>query len=310
MLSRVAERLYWLGRYVERAENTARLVAVNNNLMLDLPRSAEHVWDALLGILATGGAFRARYSAVSERNVIRWLIADAENAGSLVSSLRAARENARTVREVMPSESWELINDLHWSAQEGAEAALARKSRPGYLDQIVLKSQQFAGMLQNSMSHREPFLFIQLGVMLERMDMTSRIVDVGAASAQKRADTALAAYENILWMNVLMSLSAYQMYRQQVRERVNGQDVVHFLLHDNAFPHAIAFCIDALEHALARLPRSRPPLQANRRLLQKLLRAQPDTPSGTELHAFIDELQVEFGAVHAAIVATWFASFS
>ena len=308
MLSRVAERLYWLGRYVERAENTARLVSVNNNLMLDLPRSAEHIWDSLLVILATDAAFRARYSAVSERNVIRWFIAEEGNAGSLVSSLRAARENARTVREVMPSESWELINDLYWSAHEGAEAALARKSRPGYLDQVVLKSQQFAGMLQNTMSHREPYLFIQLGAMLERMDMTSRIVDVGAASVQKRVGTALAAYENILWMNVLMSLSAYQMYRQQVRERVNGADVVRFLLHDNAFPHAIAFGIDALEHALGQLPRSRLPLQANRRLLQKLGRVNMDTQLGEGLHAFIDELQIEFASLHDAIVKTWFAT--
>jgi uncharacterized alpha-E superfamily protein len=140
--------------------------------------------------------------------------------------------------------------------------------------------------------------------------MSSRIVDVGAASAQQRAGTALAAYENILWMNVLMSLSAYQMYRQQVRERVNGQDVVRFLLHDRAFPHAIAFGVDALEHALARLPRNRAPLQANRRLLQMLDRAPRDMPPGAELHAFIDELQVEFGAVHGAVFETWFASSS
>jgi uncharacterized alpha-E superfamily protein len=308
MLSRVAERLYWLGRYVERAENTSRLVAVNNNLMLDMPSSADYIWDSLLGILAAGAEFGARYSTASERNVIRWIVAEEANSSSLVSSLRAARENARTVREVMPSESWELINDLYWAAQEGAEAALARKSRPSYLDQIVLKSQQFAGMLQNSMSHREPYLFIQLGAMLERLDMTSRIVDVGAASVQKRVGTSLAAYENILWMNVLMSLSAYQMYRQQVRERVNGPDVVRFLLHDNAFPHAIAFGVDALEHALGQLPRSRLPLQANRRLLQKLGRANPDTLLGEGLHAFIDELQIEFANLHAAVVNTWFAT--
>lgn len=308
MLSRVAERLYWLGRYVERAENTSRLVAVNNNLMLDMPSSADYIWDSLLGILAAGAEFSARYSTASERNVIRWIVAEEGNSSSLVSSLRAARENARTVREVMPSESWELINDLYWAAQEGAEAALARKSRPSYLDQIVLKSQQFAGMLQNSMSHREPYLFIQLGAMLERLDMTSRIVDVGAASVQKRVGTSLAAYENILWMNVLMSLSAYQMYRQQVRERVNGPDVVRFLLHDNAFPHAIAFGVDALEHALGQLPRSRLPLQANRRLLQKLGRANPDTLLGEGLHAFIDELQIEFANLHEAVVNTWFAT--
>ena len=308
MLSRVAERLYWLGRYVERAENTARLISVNNNLMLDLPNSADGIWESLLEILATGAEFRARYNSVSERNVIRWVLAEDANGSSLVSSLRAARENSRTVREVMPSEAWELINDLFWSAQEGAESALARKSRPGYLEQIVRKSQQFAGMLHNTMSHREPYQFIMLGATLERMDMTSRIVDTGAASVLKRVGTSLAAYENILWMNVLMSLSAYQMYRQQVRERVNGPDVVRFLMHDTAFPHAIAFGVDALEHALGQLPRSRLPLQGNRRVLQKLSRANPDSLLGEGLHAFIDELQIELGGLHQEIVNTWFAT--
>ena len=308
MLSRVAERLYWLGRYVERAENTARLIAVNNNLMLDMPSSADVLWEALLDILAAGADFRSRYSSVSERNVIRWVLAEEVNPSSLVSSLRAARENARTVREVLPSESWELVNDLFWSAREAAESATARKSRQGYLDQVVLKSQQFAGMLHNTMSHREPFQFLMLGMLLERMDMTSRIVDVGAASVLRRVGTELAAYENILWMNVLLSLSAYQMYRQQVRERVNGPDVVRFLLHDNAFPHAIAYCVDALEHALGQLPRNRTPLQGNRRLLQKLARANPDALLATGLHEFLDELQVELGALHAQLVATWFAA--
>lgn len=308
MLSRVAERLYWLGRYVERAENTARLIAVNNNLMLDLPRSADAIWESLLDILATGADFRARYSNVSERNVIRWVVAEPANPSSLVSSLRAARENARTVREILPSESWELVNDLYWSAQEQAEAATARKSRQSWLDQVVLRSQQFAGMLQNTMSHREPFNFIVLGATLERMDMTSRILDVAAASTVRRVGTELAAYENILWMNVLMSLSAYQMYRQQVRERVNGPDVVRFLLHDNAFPHALAFCVDALEHALGQLPRNRDPLKGNRRVLQKLSRANPESLLGDGLHRFIDELQVEFGRLHEQIVGTWFAA--
>ena len=185
MLSRVAERLYWLGRYIERAENTARLVMVNNNLLLDLPASAGVLWESLLELLATAASFRERHHSVSERQVIRWVMADEHNESSLVSSLRAARENARTVREVIPSESWELINDLYWSAQDTAESGIARKSRQSYLDGIVLKSQQFAGMLHNTMSHREPFQFLMLGATLERADMTSRIVDVGAGLAQR-----------------------------------------------------------------------------------------------------------------------------
>ncbi|MDH4382709.1 MAG: alpha-E domain-containing protein [Gammaproteobacteria bacterium] len=308
MLSRVAERLYWLGRYVERAENTARLVTVNNNLLLDLPGSASALWELLLELLAASQSFRQRHAAVSERSVIRWLVADQQNPGSLVSSLRAARENARTVREVIPSESWELINDLYWSAQDTADSAIARKTRQAYLDSILLKSQQFAGMLHNTMSRREPFQFILLGATLERADMTSRIVDVGAASAkQSRGSGTVAAHENIRWMNVLLSLSAYQMYRQQVRERVNGPDVVRFLLHDNSFPHAIAWCVDELEHALASLPHNRLALQANRRVLQHLMRANPAALLANGLHEYLDELQVELAKLHDQVVNTWFA---
>lgn len=308
MLSRVAERLYWLGRYIERAENAARLVTVNHNLRLDLPTSANALWDSLLELLAATGGFRKHHSTATERAVLRWVVSDERNPGSLVSSLRAARENARTVREVMPSEAWELINDLYWSAHDTAESAVTRKSRQAYLDGIVLKSQQFAGMLHNTMSRREPFQFIMLGATLERADMTSRIVDVGAASAIKGfAGGAVAAHENILWMNVLLSLSAYQMYRQQVRERVNGPDVVRFLLLDNGFPHAIAWCIDELEHALARLPNNGLALKANRRVFQHLLRAQPDALMAGGLHDFLDELQVELGSLHEQIVRTWFA---
>jgi uncharacterized alpha-E superfamily protein len=307
MLSRVAERLYWLGRYIERAENTARLITVNHNLLLDLPTSANVLWESLLELLAGAAGFHEHNASITERGVVRWVVADERNAGSLVSSLRAARENARTVREVIPSESWELINDLYWSAQDTADSAVTRKSRQAYLDSIVLKSQQFAGMLHNTMSRREPFQFIMLGAKLERADMTSRIVDVGAASAIRGPGSgAVAAHENILWMNVLLSLSAYQMYRQQVRERVSGPDVVRFLLLDNSFPHAISWCIDELEHALALLPHNTTALRANRRVFQHLIKAQPEMMMDGGLHEFLDELQVELAALHEQVVKTWF----
>lgn len=307
MLSRVAERLYWLGRYVERAENTARLVVVNHNLQLDLPGSAGALWASLLTLLGTSERYAVHHSAISERSVVRWMVADERHDGSLVSSLRAARENARTVREVIPSEAWELINDLYWYASDSAEQASARRTREDCLNAIVLRCQQFAGMLHNTMSHREPFHFLMLGALLERADMTSRIVDVGAETASQWLGGTLAAYENILWMNVLLSLSAYQMYRQQVRERVNGPDVVRFLLLDPAFPHAITWCLNELEAHLGALPRNREPLQVNRRVHQQLMRLPPDDPLGSELHELIDELQVQLGGLHTQIAATWFA---
>jgi uncharacterized alpha-E superfamily protein len=308
MLSRVAERLYWLGRYVERAENTARLVSVNAQLLLDMPSPATVLWRSLIEILGCQADFAAQHPAASERSVMRYVVADEASPASLVSALRGARENARTVREVLPSAAWELVNHQYWSAHERAEQALARKHRQEFLDSIILQCQQFAGLLANTMSHREPYHFVTLGGAIERADMTSRILDIGCIYAQGRHGEVLAAHENVLWMNVLLSLSAYQMYRQQVRERVNGRDVVAFLLQDPAFPHAIACCLDAVEHALGQLPRNRGPLRVNREIVQQLRRADPDALLAGGLHDYLDSVQREVGRLHAAIETTWFAN--
>ena len=308
MLSRVAERLYWLGRYVERAENTARLVGVNAQLLLDLPGPVDALWRSLIEIMGCQQDFAEHYATVSERNVVKYILADEDSPASLVSALRAARENARTVREVLPSEAWELVNQLYLSTQETADDALARRHRQAFLDSIVLQCQQFSGMLMNTMSHREPYHFVTLGWSIERADMTSRILDVGCTYAGGHHPEVLAAHENILWMNVLLSLSAYQMYRQQVRERVNGRDVVAFLLQDTAFPHAVACCLDGVEHALGQLPRNRGPLKVNREVVQYVHRADPDALIRAGLHQYLDELQAEFGRLHAQIESTWFAT--
>ena len=308
MLSRVAERLYWLGRYVERAENTARLVGVNAQLLLDMPGPVTVLWQSLIEILGRQADFSEHHQAASERNVIKYTVADEKSPASLVSALRMARENARTVREVLPSEAWELVNHLYWSAHESAEQALTRKHRQEFLDNVVLQCQQFSGMLMNTMSHREPYHFVSLGWSIERADMTSRILDVGCTYASGQHGEVLAAHENVLWMNVLLSLSAYQMYRQQVRERVNGRDVVAFLLQDPAFPHAVSCCLDAVEHALSELPRNRTPLRVNREVVQYVGRADPDALVVAGLHDYLDALQAEFGRLHAQIEATWFAN--
>jgi uncharacterized alpha-E superfamily protein len=306
MLSRVAERLYWLGRYVERAENTARLIGVNAQLLLDLPGEVTALWHSLIEILGCQRDFHAQSSTASERSVLRFVVADESSAASLVSALRMARENARTVREVLPSEAWELVNQLCLSTQEGAEQALQRRHRQPFLDSVVLQCQQFSGMLMNTMSHREPYHFVCLGGAIERADMTSRILDVGCTYAGGRHGAMFAAHENILWMNVLLSLSAYQMYRQQIRERVNGRDVLAFLLQDRAFPHAVACCLDAVEDALAQLPRNRMPLRINREIARHVERAAPDQLIAEGLHRYLDELQAEFGRLHGQIEATWF----
>ncbi|MDX1529610.1 MAG: alpha-E domain-containing protein, partial [Gammaproteobacteria bacterium] len=113
MLSRVAENLYWLGRYMERAENTGRIVNVNGNLLLDLPKGIAPGWQPLIEITGSGNFYRKSYNDFEERNVVKFLVGDPQNPGSIISSLSMARENARTIRDIIPRESWELINELY-----------------------------------------------------------------------------------------------------------------------------------------------------------------------------------------------------
>ena len=117
MLSRVAENIYWMARYIERAENIARLINVNTNLLLDLPKSANVGWVPIIEILGSGQLFNEQYDTPDERNVLRFIISDQKNSGSIVSSLNSARENARTIRDIIPRESWERINDLFMVAK-------------------------------------------------------------------------------------------------------------------------------------------------------------------------------------------------
>ena len=307
MLSRVAERLYWFGRYVERVENTARLVGVNAQLLLDMPHEADVLWRALVEILGCGAGFAAEHPQATERSVVRYALADESNSSSIVSALRMARENARTVREILPSEAWELINALYHETRETVESALARRNRQEFLDGLVMRCHQLTGMLMTTMSRREPHHFVNLGWSLERADMTTRILDVGcmyASGARSRGQ--LVDYEGVLWMNVLLSLSAYQMYRQQVRGRVAGAEVVGFLLHDDAFPHAISHCLDTLEHSLGALPRNRGPLAVNREVVAHLRRADPARLLDEGLHEFLDQLQGELARLHAQVEQTWF----
>ncbi|WP_049630321.1 alpha-E domain-containing protein [Cellvibrio sp. pealriver] len=310
MLSRVAERIYWLGRYMERCENTARLVNVNSNLLLDLPSGVRVGWGSLIDISGTGSYFKKDTLSADEKTVVHFMLADKDNPASLINSLSFARENSRITREIMPMEAWELINDLYHYIRDRAEKVTSRRDRSIMLLHVISSVQQFTGLLAGCMSHNNAYDLIRIGRNLERADMSTRIVDVGLVNLLPHLSIGgtevLEPYDNILWMSVLRSLSAYQMYRQHVRDRVNANAVVSFLLQNEDFPRAVSHCLKQLEQCLWALPNSEKVLAAIVNIQHKLDEADLDRLLQSGLHEYIDELQLEIGNLHFKIAETWF----
>src|SRR5690606_8592439 len=217
MLARVAEALFWMSRYLERAENMARLINVNANLLLDIPKKTTLGWEPLIDITGTRDVYLQQNDNFDERTVLKYLVSDASSPVSIANSLSYARENARTIRDVIPREAWEQINALNYFAKDQLASGLSKRGRFSYLKEIILRNQTITGLLAGTMNQDQGYLFIRMGRNLERADMTSRIVDVRTANLLTGENLELRPFENIQWMSVLKSLTAYQMYRQAMQ---------------------------------------------------------------------------------------------
>jgi uncharacterized alpha-E superfamily protein len=305
MLSRVAERVYWLGRFLERAENTARLILVRHNAVLDLPTEVQPGWDLLLQVLGAEEKFAELPGAASEKNIISFVFGERENPSSIISSLASARENMRTTREILPSETWERVNSLYLSVARRSTKGLPRGVRHSVLNNIVQSCQQVTGMLAGSMNHDAAYQFVRLGRNLERADMSTRIIDAASAGLMGNIDE-ISPFSNVLWISVLQSLSAYQMYRLNVRRSVNPEDVLGFLFQSTVFPRAVAHALQEIDHSMRLLPEHKPSLKVVEKLQRQIKETDFSELAGLALHEFIDELQLQLVEVHSVIAAAWF----
>jgi uncharacterized alpha-E superfamily protein len=304
MLSRVADRCYWLARYLERAENSSRLIKVYSSLLLDLPASTQLGWDVVLRIKGCEEEFRAKNENGGERQMLGFLLNESGNPVALLSSLEFARENARTARDVLPTEAWRAVNELCLFARERLPKASQARQRDQILSTLIEQIQGITGMLAGTMSHGPATQFMRLGRNLERADMTTRMIDVAVAILL--ADRSeLARFDNTLWMAILRTLSGYQMYRQYVRRRVQSDEVIRFLLQDEAFPRSVRHCIDQAAGALDKLPRSAKPLSRAHKLRERISSLQLASLDNQALHGLMDELQLDIAEVGNAIRQTW-----
>ena len=305
MLSRVAERVYWMARYLERAENTARMVNAYVHLMLDLPRAIQPGWQRLIDVTGEQELFFNHYQNANERNTVKFLLADRFNSGSIYQSLALARENLRTTRDVVPTEAFEKVNEMFLYAHNSVDGAIIRRGRYAFLTNIIQRCQQIAGLLAGAMSRGAAYDFVSIGRNLERADMTTRIVDVGATLLIPRREEPQ-AYDSVLWVYLLKSLNADQMYRHHVRRRVDAEHVVKYLIQNHQFPRSVAHCLEEVVMNLKNLPRNDAALRSMGRLQRVLNETEIGSNIVEELPMLMDKLQIDMGKVHEQVANTWF----
>jgi uncharacterized alpha-E superfamily protein len=307
MLSKVAERVYWAARYLERIESTARLLTIYDQLLFDMPKQINLGWYNLIVINSLEEDFSERYSVQDERNVVKFLLGDATNPGSVFSSLKAIRENIRTTRDVIPGDTWELVNELSQYVQENLTQGINRSNRHEFLDYIIRSCQQIIGLWQVSMPRDVAWEMLQLGQNLERADMTTRNLDAAVAAIMQLQDDEFAVNSHqIIWGNVLRSVNADQPYRRAMRQSVKDKPVIKFLVSDTQFPRSIAFCLQEMKDAAKALPRSEKIIADVEALNKSVLAVTKKIEVGQAFRDELNELQIAVQHLHFQISTTWF----
>ncbi len=312
LLSRVADNIYWLNRYIERAENVGRFIDVNLHLMLDLPGGSDEQWEPLVNTSGDHEVFEENFEEYTRENVIQFLTFDPDYPSSILGCVHRARENARSVREVISSEMWEHVNRFYLMVRDAAFSDFDVMFEPHeFFTQVKMSGHLFQGITDSTMAHGEAWHFGRLGRYLERADKTSRILDVKYFIILPDVSYVGTPFDNLQWASLLRSASALEMYRKSCG-RIEPHRVVDFLLHDAEFPRAIRYCVSRAEESLRAITGSAPGSYGNRaeQLLGRL-RAELDFASTEEiikggLHEFLDGLQGRLNDVGMAIHETFF----
>jgi uncharacterized alpha-E superfamily protein len=312
MLSRAAESVYWMSRYLERAANVARVVGVNLNLEIDLSGLAEEQWFPMVQVGGDEAVFGERYGAPTRSNVIEFLTIDRTNPNSIASCVAAARENARTVREIISSEVWQEINEFYLdvTAPEARQFALHDAVR--FFGSVTRAGHVVSGTKSETMEHGEAWNFSRLGRFIERADQTSRILDVKYFLLLPSADDVGKPIDDLQWGALLRSASAFEAYRR-THGRVAARAVASFLLLNREFPRSVHHCANEAQislHAVTGTPLRRfanPAERALGRLVAELDYTDIVDVVRSGLHDFLDAIQDKLNGVGKEITHTFFA---
>lgn len=311
MLSRVANLIYWTARYLERGENTLRLIDVNAQLVLDLESHQDfndpRVWEPL--VYVTGEEkkfFKLHGKTASEEAVVQFLLFDRDNPSSLLSCVASARENARCVRDQISSEMWEVINTFYLKLQTHDYQTYARTGSNEYIADLKLRTQQIYAVAESMLPRNEGWWFYLLGRYLERADNVSRILDIKYFMILPDRHHVGSALDVIQWGSVLRSCSAFEAFRRTQRGQLKLENVTNYLIRDPEFPRSILASIIAAENCLLKIssdkenPLKEVALKEIAELRDQLETADIKIVLGNGLHEFLDDIQSHVATIHAA----------
>lgn len=298
MLSRTADHLFWMARYMERAENTARLLDVNYQTSL-LPQSTEAAtaaWRGLLGISELTKEYNAKHETINARDVMAFMVTDANNPSSILNCLRAARENARAVRGTLTTEVWETMNQTWLEYNRLVKAGALARDPAELFEWVKFRSHLSRGVTLGTMLQDESFHFQRIGTFLERADNTARLLDVkfharnteffgsGAGNESKEVDF----YH---WSAVLRSVSAFEVYRKVYRNVIRPEKVAELLILRAEMPRSLVFCMDEVVSNLRSVANdhSQETLRKAGRLRADLQFGRIDEIVATGLHAYLTQ---------------------
>lgn len=308
MLSRTASNLYWMSRYVERAENTARVLDVTYRMSLVKrdPALAEREWFAPLNITGTLFPFQGRYSDVCAEQVLTWMALDPANPASIISCAKQARENARTSRVTLTSEMWEVINStwLELSRLSGTELS----SNPSqFFDWVKERSHLFRGVSLGTMHRGDAFQFLRLGTFLERADNTARILDVKYHVLLPGVEEVGRAVDYYQWGAVLRSVSAFETYKRVYRDVITPLRIAELLMLRDDFPRGLHFCVNDVYQILQMLaPHRSEVLRLAGELDARLRFARIQDVFAQGLHEYLTDFLRRITALAAEVSATFF----
>lgn len=321
MLSRVADAIYWASRYVERAENVARFIDVSLNSMLESSAHGERDWASLVHTTGDQEFFEKKYGKATPENVTQFLTFDDEYPSSILTSVSRARENARSVRDIISREMWQELNEFYLMVVQSARPGAQPEDLIDFCARVKRAGIYFEGVTNATLSRGEAFHFAHLGRMLERADKTSRILDVKfflltpsqtqTQTASTQSQNGNGAVDQLGWTTLLNSASALQMYRQ-IWHVTTPESVSAFLLLDRNFPRSILRCVRRAQeslHSISGAPLGSFESEGERllgRLRSELDYAKIDEIMAQGLHQYVDSLQGQLNDAGAAIQSQFF----